>query len=108
MSDEELEKVAGGDVREMRDLVMEMAKNPVVKGIGVMGSHIPLGNIPASYEIEKVLEDSYGIEAHISVGIGGTGILSGKNTYKNMVTGEEMTHKQVMFHIARVNRMQGC
>ena len=107
MTDEELEQVAGGEVRELRDLAMEIVEGPFGKGFAEFSMHIPGANIPFAYEVEKALEDNYGIEADISVGFGGTGIASVKNTYKNILTGKTMTHREVMAHIRNVNGMFG-
>ena len=94
--DMELENVAGGTHREMVELHSAITPNP-----SGLGTHIPgLSEITKQSIIQK-LKDKYGIEAHIDIGWLGLGIASENNTYKDIKTGNSLTHSEVMKRLGK-------
>ena len=96
LSDEELEKVAGGKVAELEDLTKAIVSNPTLKFLGKANSHIPGANRLLADAVEGVLKDQLNIDADISLGAFGTGAGSSKNTYRDMKTGQLLTHQDVL------------
>ena len=101
MSDEELEQIAGGTVGELEDLTKAMVNNPVLKGLGKFSAHVPRANGLVADEIEKILSEQLNIDANISLGLFGTGLGSKKNIYRDMQTGQYITHQEVLDRIAK-------
>ena len=99
LSDEELEKVAGGKVAELEDLTKAIVSNPTLKFLGKANSHIPGANRLVADAVEGVLKDYLNIDADISLGVFGTGLNSAKNTYRDMKTGQYITHAEVLDRI---------
>ena len=101
---EELEIVSGGTVGELDELIKAIMNIPMYEDIfGTVGGHIPGANNGIAVLMEKVLKDSFGIEADIDLGFAGTGICSDPNTYVDIGTGKSMTHAEVLKRIrARV------
>ena len=99
LSEEELEKVAGGTVGELEDLTEAMVSNPTLKFLGKADSHIPGANRLVADAVEGILKDQLNIDADISLGLFGTGAGSAKNTYRDMETDKYMTHAEVLDRI---------
>ena len=99
LSDEELEKVAGGTVGELEDLTKAIVSNPTLQFLGKANSHIPGANRLVADAVEGILKDHLNIDADISLGAFGTGAGSAKNTYRDMETGKYMTHAEVLDRI---------
>ena len=99
LSDAELEKVAGGTVKELEDLSKEILGNPTLKSLGKIESHIPVVNRGIADAVEGILKDQLNIDADISLGFLGTGAGSSKNTYRDMKTGQYITHQDVLDRI---------
>ena len=100
LTDDELDQVAGGTVREYEEICSAMANNPILKSILETGSHVPISNQVDKVLIEDVLKVEMGIKADISLGFLGTGLGSDPNTYKDLRNGgQSMTHAQVINRI---------
>ena len=99
LSDEDLEKVAGGTVGELEDLTKAVLDNPVLKALGTFETHVPGVNRLVANEMEKILKNNLNIEADISLGFLGTGLGSDPNTYKDLATGKNITHQEVLNRI---------
>lgn len=96
LNEEQLDEVAGGTVTELRELIDAMTKNSNTVNItGKFVSHVPMANEVIKMAVENQLSEM-GINADISIGIGGTGLFSKNNVYKNKRTGKTMTHAQVL------------
>ena len=100
---EQLENVTGGTVNELEDLFRAVFRR---KGgsdgdFVTFAAHMPLyGNMETESIVYYYLRDNMGIRANISLGFLGTGAGSDPNTYKDMRTGQALTHQEVM---ARLN-----
>ncbi len=90
-----MENVAGGTVGEFSDLVSALSSNGILKKMGEISSHLPIGNQKSAEIVEGILRQN-GIEAKIDLGWWGTGIGSEKNTYVNANTGKRMSHEEVL------------
>ena len=100
MSFEELDNVAGGTVSELEDLTKALLeKYPVMKQLGVVSVHTPGGNRLVANEVVKILKRDMGIDADISLGVGGTGLWSSKNHYREISTGKYLSHQEVLNRI---------
>ena len=99
LSEEELEKVAGGKVAELEELTEAIVHNSTLKFLGKANSHIPGANRLVADAVEGILKDQLNIDADISLGAFGTGAGSSKNTYRDMETGKYMTHAEVLDRI---------
>ena len=99
LSDEELEKVAGGKVAELEELTEAIIHNSTLKFLGKANSHIPGANRLLADAVEDTLKDYLNIDADISLGAFGTGAGSSKNTYRDMETGQYITHQDVLDRI---------
>ena len=96
LADEQLEKVSGGTVGELEDLTNAIVHNPTLKFLGKANSHIPGANRLVADAVEGILKDQLNIDADISLGAFGTGAGSSKNTYRDMKTGQYITHAEVL------------
>ena len=99
MSEAEMEAVVGGTVTQLDELVSACAKNPVVKHMAGLGSHVPGASNLTAKKMEDLL-GMLGVKADISVGFCGTGINSKNNTYFDTRTGRSMTHSEVVKMVA--------
>ena len=101
LSDDELDKVAGGTVGELRELALKLVEKEsgFYKVLGAVESHVPFANRVVADAIEFYLQKRYGINATIGRGIFGTGYLSKNNTYMDERTGRIMTHQEVLDRI---------
>ena len=99
MNEEELENVSGGTVSELEDLTTAIVSNPTLKFLGKANSHIPGANRLVADAVEGILKDHLNIDADISLGAFGTGTGSSKNTYRDMETGQYITHAEVLDRI---------
>ena len=104
MSDEELEKVAGGTVGELADLAGAMADFPVIKQIGVGVAHTPGANYALAAAVADILKNQMGISADISLGFAGTGLNSDPNTYTEISTGKRLSHSEVLDRISKMDK----
>ena len=95
---EQLEKVSGGTVTEYGELLDAIEQSSFVNGVV---THIPLYNHLTAADMEDILRD-YNVDADISLGFAGLGICSDPNVYKDSVTGETLTHEQVLNRLRRV------
>lgn len=94
---DELEMVSGGTVKEFEQLMNAIAGNPILgEAGGLICGHIPGVNNGMAALVESILENRLGIEADISLGFAGTGIGSDPNTYKDIATGQPLSHQQVL------------
>ena len=101
MNEMELNKVAGGTVREFDELLSAVSDNPIVRGAAKLDSHAPVANV----YIARVIENErlkIGLDAHIDLGFAGTGIGSGHNKYR--LNGKSISHKEACDYI----RNYGC
>ena len=105
LSDDELEKIAGGTVGELEDLTKAMLdKWPVLEKLGIGAAHTPGTNHLLAKEISNILRNDMGIEANINLGWGGLGISSDPNTYKEISTGKSLSHSEVLSRIAKKDK----
>ncbi len=96
---EELDLVAGGTIAEMTELIDAMEKNPYVKTVLKFGSHVPVANEFLKQDVAGALF-KMGIDADISIGFCGTGLMSDPNKYRDVNNGyKTMTHAQVLERI---------
>ena len=97
MNAEELENVSGGTVGELEQIVRTFFKNSDFKdSLGATSTHLPGASILTAEYIESFMSNEMGIDANISVGVGGTGICSKKNTYRDIKTGKFLSHNEVL------------
>ena len=95
--DEEMEKVSGGTVTELEQIMKTFFKNSNCKDyVSGMSTHFPGASILTAEYIESFMSNNMKIDAKISVGIGGTGINSKNNTYRDMKTGKYLSHEEVL------------
>ena len=100
LTDEQLDQVAGGTVKEYEEICSAMANNPILKSILETGSHVPISNQVDKVLVEDILKVEMGIKADISLGFLGTGLGSKSNTYKDLRNGgRSMTHAEVINRI---------
>ena len=99
MNAEELENVSGGKVAELEELADAIVHNPTLKFLGKAGAHVPGANRISADSVETFLKDYLNIDADISLGVFGTGLNSAKNTYRDMKTGQYITHAEVLDRI---------
>ena len=99
MSAAELENVSGGKVAELEELADAIVSNPTLKFLGKAGAHVPGANRISADAVETLLKDHFNIDADISLGLFGTGAASAKNTYRDMKTGQYITHAEVLDRI---------
>ena len=94
MNDCDLDVVVGGTVAELEGLVKACCKNPNLQKFAGIGVHVPSTAIATAYMMESQLDDM-GIDANISVGIGGTGAFSKHNTYYDRALGRKLGQSEV-------------
>ena len=97
--DEELNAVSGGTVAELKDLSVAIVHNSTLKFLGKANAHVPGANRLVADAVEGILKDQLNIDANISLGLFGTGAGSAKNTYRDMKTGQYITHQDVLDRI---------
>ena len=98
--DDEMEKVSGGTVVELEQIVRTFFKNSDFKdSLGALSTHLPGASILTAEYNESFMSNEMGIDANISVGVGGTGIFSKKNTYRDIKTGKFISHDEVLKRI---------
>ena len=93
LSDDELEKVAGGYQNEVSEL------SEAIHGKGKYLSAIPGVSEIEKQNIKSILEKKLNIKADLSIGGLGWGIFSSQNTYKDLSTGKSLTHQEVLDRI---------
>ena len=97
MNDSELDIVVGGTVVQLEQLVRTFLKNCTCRDYMTgISTHIPVGNIATAEYIESFMKENMHIDANISIGVGGTGILSKQNTYRDTKTGKLLSHEEVL------------
>ena len=95
--DEEMEKVSGGTVGELEQIMRTFYKNSTCRDfVSGMSTHFPGASILTAEYIESFMSKEMGIDANISVGVGGTGAWSKKNTYRDIKTGKFLSHDEVL------------
>ena len=107
MNMEQLDNISGGTVDEFNAIYSEMEKKmgvvgDISNGIRKIGGAIPVAgqvgtaawNNVGSRIAERILKDSFGIKANISIGWGGTGVRESDNYYSK--DGKRLTHGQVL------------
>ena len=107
MNMEQLDNISGGTVDEFNAIYSEMEKKmgvvvDISNGIRKIGGAIPVAgqvgtaawNNVGSRIAERILKDSFGIKANISIGWGGTGFRESDNYYSK--DGKRLTHGQVL------------
>ena len=99
--DEEMEKVSGGTVGELKELSDAILGNSKLKILGKIESHVPLLNGELADIVEDTLKDHVNVDADISLGALGTGICSKKNTYRDFKTRQILTHQEVLNRISK-------
>ena len=99
LNDEELEKVVGGTIAELKDLSNAILENSNLKSLGKIEAHVPGVNRMVADAVEKILKEDLNVDADISLGLLGTGAGSSKNTYRDMTTGQYITHQEVLDRI---------
>lgn len=98
LNEEQLDKVAGGTVAQLHELLDAVAGNSDVlkflTGATELSTTIfPVANIPLAYAMENQLK-KLGIDSNISVGWLGTGVRESGNTYSR--NGQGMSHEEVV------------
>lgn len=97
INDNDLDVVVGGTVVELEQIMTTFYKNSNCKDfVGVMSTHFPGAGILTAEYIESFMSNEMGIDANISIGLGGTGICSKKNTYRDLKTGKFLSHNEVL------------
>lgn len=97
INDSDLEVVVGGTVVELEQIMRTFYKNSNCKDfVGAMSAHFPGAGIMTAKYIESFMSNEMGIDANISVGLGGTGICSKKNTYRDLKTGSFLSHDEIL------------
>ena len=97
---DELEIVSGGTVTELEELLRAyMTVSTSGEPITFSGGHLPGLNYASAGTMEEVLEHDFGVIADIDLGFCGLGINSDPNTYKDKITGQSLTHAQVIRRI---------
>ena len=96
LTEQELNEVAGGTVKEFDELLSAVSDNPIVRGAAKLDSHTPVANTLMARVIEKQLLN-IGLEADIDLGWGGTGIGSKHNKYR--LNGKDISHKEACDYI---------
>ena len=107
MNMEQLDNISGGTVDEFNAIYSEMEKKmgvvgDISNGIRKIGGAIPVAgqvgtaawNNIGSRIAERILKDSFGIKANISIGWGGMGFRESDNYYSK--DGKRLTHGQVL------------
>ena len=94
MNDCDLDIVVGGTIAELEGLVKACYDNSSLKKLVSICIHVPSSAIAGAYLMENEL-DSMGIDAHISVGIGGTGAFSSHNTYYDRALRRKLSQAEV-------------
>ena len=97
MDDFALDNVVGGTVVQFEQIMRTFLKNWKTRDYMTgMSTHLPGGNIVAAEYIESFMSKNMGINAHISLGVGGTGIASKQNIYIDTKTGKSLSHEEVL------------
>ena len=110
MTFEELDKVSGSTVAELDELrgaILDKGIfNTVVNNASTVATKkLPPGNLAFAYYLEKRGLKAWGVDAHISVGVLGSGLGSTNNLYFNRRNGgKPMTHEEVVTRIKSSTR----
>ena len=72
--------------------------------LGKGKAHVLGANHLMAKEITRLLKDKMGIEANIDLGWGGLGIGSKSNTYKEIATGNSLSHEEVLTGIVKMEK----
>lgn len=101
MTEEELDKVAGGTLTEYNELVRAVSKDSSTYSRICANRIAGNSDLASKSVVEDFLEKKLWISADISVGVFGTGLFSSANTYKDLRNGgKSLTHAEV---ISRIN-----
>ena len=101
LNEEQLDRIAGGNLEELQQLTDELIDNLWLKGMAAFSGSLPFASKAMKSEVTKIL-DKMGIEANIDVntlGFLGFNIGEKNNTYKDKFTGKSLTHQQVLNRI---------
>ena len=98
---ESLDGISGGTVGELEDLTKAMVSNPTLKKLGSFDTHVPGANRILADQVENILQKDLKIDADISLGFLGTGAGSKNNTYRDMTTGQYISHQEVLNRISK-------
>lgn len=101
INEAELNRVAGGTVGEFEELLSAFATNSAMKGYFKAVAHIPGVNIAEAKIIESWMSENMHIDADISLGLGGTGLLSKHNSYRDTRTGQYLSQSEVLDRIKK-------
>ena len=99
LNQNELSQVAGGTVKEFEELLSAFDDNKHIKRFYKVTTHLPVANSAAATFVESFMSDRMGIDANISLGVGGTGLFSKHNTYREISTGRALSHGEVLERI---------
>ena len=101
INEAELESVVGGTVGEFEQLLEAFGTNPTMKGYFKAVAHVPgVNNIEAKV-VESWMSENMHIDADISLGVGGTGLFSKHNTYRDTKTGQYLSQSEVLDRIKK-------
>jgi hypothetical protein len=103
INEEALEMVAGGTVKEYEEIVSAFANNPTLKKIAGLSVHVPGAN-EATVGLVKGVLGEMNIDADIDLGYLGTGLGSKNNKYTDRISGQSMSHSQVIARIRRYTK----
>ena len=98
---QELENVSGGTVEELKELSNAILGNSKFKILSNTETHVPGVNRIVANTAEKMLKEDLNIDANILLGFLGTGAGSSKNTYRDMKTGQYISHAEVLDRIRK-------
>ena len=98
---ESLDRISGGTVTELEDLTKAIVSNSFWQTVGSFESHVPIANSFIANRVEKLLKEYLHIDADISLGAGGSGLFSKDNKYKDMTTGKNISHQEVINRIVK-------
>ena len=100
---EMMEQAAGGTVAELEELLQSLSNTNMVKTLGSIGSHLPGTNQKIGTMLKSLLK-GMNINADLNLGLFGTGLLAGPNTYTSAQDGRSMSHEEVLKRIAKLGR----
>lgn len=81
---EDLDKVAGGTVKELSEICSAIASNRVLGTLMGWGGHVPVLNNQLSKKVTNTLLEKFNIKAKIHIGLLGTEYKETSNTYWDM------------------------
>ncbi len=98
----ELETVTGGTVAEFKELLKVCSSaNCVAEVVNPIGGQIPLINTWLAKFVATWLTNDKKISVDFDLGIKGTGLFEGPNTYVDMITGERLSHAEVIRRLSK-------